>query len=375
MSTNYKKLGDIVELIDERNKSLETSEVLGISIDKEFMPSVANTIGTDLSNYKLIRMNTFACNPMHVGRDERLPVSLYKKDIPAIVSPAYFIFRVNDENKVLPDFLMLIFKRNDFDRNCWFRTDGSVRGGITWNDICEIELPIPDLKEQEKIVNTYNVITKRIRIKQKINENLEKTVQCLFEEIFRGNLQKEEISFTDVIKLSGGGTPSTTEPSFWQGNIPFFTPADINNSVFCLNTEKNLTETGLDNCSSRLYPSNTTFVSCRGTVGKLAISGVPMAMNQSCYALKDKESKYPFFTYSFSKYAIAKLKEKASGAVFSALVTRDFEMEKVFNPKNDDIEDFESKVKSVFDNIKENEQEILILSNLRQIVVSQISKR
>ena len=175
MSTNYKKLGDIVELIDERNKSLETSEVLGISIDKEFMPSVANTIGTDLSNYKLLRMNTFACNPMHVGRDERLPVSLYKKDIPAIVSPAYFMFRVKDENKVIPDFLMLIFKREEFDRNCWFRTDGSVRGGITWDDICEIKLPVPDIKEQQKIVDTYNAITNRIQIKQKINENLEKT--------------------------------------------------------------------------------------------------------------------------------------------------------------------------------------------------------
>lgn len=370
-----KKLGEIIELVDKRNKSLESTEVLGISIDKEFMPSVANTIGTDLSNYKLISKNIFACNPMHVGRDERLPVSLYLRENPALVSPAYFMFKIKNKEEVLPEFLMLLFKRGEFDRNCWFRTDGSVRGGITWDDICEIKLPIPDIKEQQKIVDTYNAITNRIQLKQKINENLEKTAQCLFEEIFRGDLQKEEISFTDVIKLSGGGTPSTTEPSFWQGNIPFFTPADINNSVFCLNTEKNLTEAGLDNCSSRLYPSNTTFVSCRGTVGKLAISGVPMAMNQSCYALKDKESKYPFFTYSFSKYAIAKLKEKASGAVFSALVTRDFEMEKVFNPKNDDIEDFESKVKSVFDNIKENEREILILSNLRQSVVSQISKR
>ena len=172
---NYKKLGEIVKLIDERNKSLESSDVLGISIDKEFMPSVANTIGTDLSNYKVLRMNTFACNPMHVGRDERLPVSLYKKDIPAIVSPAYFMFRINNENEVLSDFLMLLFRRDDFDRNCWFRTDGSVRGGITWNDICEIKLPIPDIKEQQKIVDAYNSITKRIQIKQKINENLEKT--------------------------------------------------------------------------------------------------------------------------------------------------------------------------------------------------------
>ena len=373
MSANYRKLGEIVELIDERNKALESSEVLGISIDKEFMPSVANTIGTDLSNYKLLRMNTFACNPMHVGRDERLPVSLYKKDIPAIVSPAYFMFRVKDENKVLPDFLMLIFKRNDFDRNCWFRTDGSVRGGITWNDICEIELPVPDLKEQEKIVNTYNAITKRIQLKQKINENLEKTAQYLFENVFKHELQKEEISFTDVIDLLGGGTPSTAEKAYWSGNIPFFAPADIDKSVYCFKTEKTLTEEGLDNCSSKLYPKNTTFVTCRGTVGKLALAGTPMAMNQSCYALKDKNGQYPFFTYSFAKFTVSKLKNKASGAVFSALVTKDFEMEKVFNPNLEKMKEYETKSSSIFKNISSNEKEIFILQELKQLVISRIS--
>lgn len=373
MSANYKKLGDIVELIDERNKSLERSEVLGISIDKEFMPSVANTIGTDLSNYKLLRMNTFACNPMHIGRDERLPVSLYKKDIPAIVSPAYFMFRVKDENKVLPDFLMLIFKRDNFDRNCWFRTDGSVCGGITWNDICEIELPVPDLKEQEKIVNTYNAITKRIQLKQKINENLEKTAQCLFENVFKHELQKEEISFTDVIDLLGGGTPSTAEKAYWSGNIPFFAPADIEKSIFCFSTEKNLTEEGLNNCSSKLYPKNTTFVTCRGTVGKLALAGTPMAMNQSCYALKDKNGQYPFFTYSFAKFTVSKLKNKASGAVFSALVTKDFEMEKVFNPNLEKMKEYETKSSSIFENISSNEKEITKLQELKQLVISRIS--
>ena len=373
MSANYRRLGEIVELIDERNKALESSEVLGISIDKEFMPSVANTIGTDLSNYKLLRMNTFACNPMHVGRDERLPVSLYKKDIPAIVSPAYFMFRVKDENKVLPDFLMLIFKRNDFDRNCWFRTDGSVRGGITWNDICEIELPVPDLKEQEKIVNTYKAITKRIQLKQKINENLEKTAQYLFENVFKHELQKEEISFTDVIDLLGGGTPSTAEKAYWSGNIPFFAPADIDKYVYCFKTEKTLTEEGLDNCSSKLYPKNTTFVTCRGTVGKLALAGTPMAMNQSCYALKDKNGQYPFFTYSFAKFTVSKLKNKASGAVFSALVTKDFEMEKVFNPNLEKMKEYETKSSSIFKNISSNEKEIFILQELKQLVISRIS--
>lgn len=142
-----KRLGEIIELFDKRNKSLESTEVLGISIDKEFMPSVANTIGTDLSNYKLISKNLFACNPMHVGRDERLPVSLYLKEKPALVSPAYFMFRIKNVKEVLPEFLMLLFRRKEFDRNCWFRTDGNVRGGITWNDICDIKLPVPDIKK------------------------------------------------------------------------------------------------------------------------------------------------------------------------------------------------------------------------------------
>ena len=171
------------------------------------MPSVANTIGTDLSNYKVLRMNTFACNPMHVGRDERLPVSLYKKDIPAIVSPAYFMFRINNENEVLSDFLMLLFRRDDFDRNCWFRTDGSVRGGITWNDICEIKLPIPDIKEQQKIVDSYNSITKRIQIKQKINENLEKTAQSIYKKMFVEDADEnwKTIKLGELAELSAGG--------------------------------------------------------------------------------------------------------------------------------------------------------------------------
>ena len=373
MKAEYRKLGEIIELIDERNKSLVTSEVLGISIDKEFMPSVANTIGTDLSKYKLIKKNTFACNPMHVGRDERLPVALYKGEEPVIVSPAYFMFKVKNKNQVLPDFLMLLFRREDFDRNCWFRTDGSVRGGITWEALCEIELPIPAIEVQQKIVDAYNAITKRIQIKQKINEKLEKTAQCLFENVFKHELQKEEISFTDVIDLLGGGTPSTAEKAYWSGNIPFFAPADIEKSIFCFSTEKNLTEEGLNNCSSKLYPKNTTFVTCRGTVGKLALVGTPMAMNQSCYALKDKNGQYPFFTYSFAKFTVSKLKNKASGAVFSALVTKDFEMEKVFNPNLEKMKEYETKSSSIFENISSNEKEIAKLQELKQLVISRIS--
>ncbi|HEL1316401.1 TPA: restriction endonuclease subunit S [Streptococcus equi subsp. zooepidemicus] len=172
MKSNYDVLGNHIQLVDRRNNELITDKVLGINIDKFFMPSVANVIGTDLSKYKLIVKDTFACNPMHVGRDERLPVALYTEDDPAIVSPAYFMFEIKEDSELLPAYLMMWLRRPEFDRNCWFRTDGSVRGGITWDDICRLEVPVPSKSEQEAVIASYKAITDRIALKQKINDNL-----------------------------------------------------------------------------------------------------------------------------------------------------------------------------------------------------------
>ena len=169
---NNEPLAKHVRLVDTRNAESITDLVLGINIDKYFMPSVANVIGTDLSKYKLLKKGLFACNPMHVGRDERLPVALYNDDETAIVSPAYFMFEIVDEKVLNPEYLMMWFRRPEFDRVCWFKTDGSVRGGITWDDICRLEVPVIPIEEQLHIVKNYNIISERIRLKQKINDNL-----------------------------------------------------------------------------------------------------------------------------------------------------------------------------------------------------------
>ena len=176
MKSNYEPLGKHIQLVDYRNSEEVTSTVLGISIDKEFMPSVANVIGTDLSRYKLISKGLFACNPMHVGRDERLPIALYEKDSPAIVSPAYFMFEIIDRDVLNEEYLMMWFRRPEFDRECWFMTDGSVRGGITWDDLCRIKLPVPSYARQCEIVESYRAITDRIALKRAENDNL--TEQC-----------------------------------------------------------------------------------------------------------------------------------------------------------------------------------------------------
>lgn len=172
MKSTYDVLGNHIRLVDKRNRDMVTEQVVGINIDKFFMPSVANVIGTDLSKYKLITKGLFACNPMHVGRDERLPVALYNDDNPALVSPAYFMFEIIDNSVLDNEFLMMWFRRKEFDRICWLKTDGSVRGGISWEDICRIEFPLLPIQEQRRIVKAYKTITDRIELKRQINDNL-----------------------------------------------------------------------------------------------------------------------------------------------------------------------------------------------------------
>lgn len=214
MKSNYDILGNHIRLIDTRNRESITDRVLGINIDKFFMPSVANVIGTDLSKYKLITKGKFACNPMHVGRDERLPVALYDEEKPAIVSPAYFMFEVIDNSILKEDYLMMWFRRPEFDRICWLHTDGSVRGGITWDDICRLELPIPPIENQLEIVNSYKAITERIALKQKINDNLDDTAQTLYQKYFESNSDKsswKQGTVGDVLQLQRGHDLPRTE--------------------------------------------------------------------------------------------------------------------------------------------------------------------
>ena len=375
MKSNYKALSELIEKVDERNADGAITELIGVSIDKCFIKSVANTNGTDLSKYKIIRKNEFAVSLMQVSRDSKIPIARLEDYDVAIMSPAYPIFRVKDTSVVLPEYLEMWFKRPEFDREAAFIAVGGVRGSMPWEEFAKMKLPVPPMDKQKNIVKAYKTITDRIALKQKINDNLINTTDTIFFKVFLENKPTATISFTDIVQLMGGGTPKTDEDSFWNGNILFFTPKDISRSPFCISTEKHLTNEGLNNCSSRLYPPYTTFVTCRGTVGNLALAGVPMAMNQSCYALKGKNDFPALFVFSFTRYVIATMKKKASGAVFSALVTRDFEMEKVFEPNFEDAILFEKRVEPLFAQILANTNEIQQLLDLQNALLTQLSSR
>ncbi|SEH39239.1 restriction endonuclease subunit S [Epilithonimonas hominis] len=181
---NYRKIGDLIQLVDQRNKDLAISHLVGLTINKKFIPSVANTIGTDMANYKLIRKNQFACSTMQVRRDKKMPIALLKELDIAIISQAYPVFEVIDENVILPDYLMLWFSRSEFDREACFHAVGGVRGSLEWEDFCGMQLPVPSIEEQRQIVAQYQSIANKIKVNGQICEKLEATAQALYKHWF-----------------------------------------------------------------------------------------------------------------------------------------------------------------------------------------------
>ena len=190
---DYKRLGDYIREVNLRNRELRVTKPMGINIDKHFMPSVANIIGTDLSAYKLVCKNHFACNLMHVGRDEKIPMAMQNDANPIIVSPAYFVFEITKTEDLLPEYLMMWFRRAEFDRNTWFYTDADVRGGLDKKALMDMRLPIPTLARQREIVSEYETLTHRIRLNEQMIAKLEETAQALYRKMFVDGIDKENL--------------------------------------------------------------------------------------------------------------------------------------------------------------------------------------
>jgi len=183
MKSNYKPIGDFIQLVDNRNSELKNLPLIGVTVNKKFIPSVANTIGTNMKNYKLIRKNQFACSLMQVRRDGKIPVALMKED-EAIISQAYPVFEIVDTSKLLPQYLMMWMSRSEFDREACFYAVGGVRGSLEWEDFCVMELPVPSIEKQKEIVKEYHNITDRIKLNEQLNQKLEETAQAIYKEWF-----------------------------------------------------------------------------------------------------------------------------------------------------------------------------------------------
>ena len=391
MKSNYDILGNHIRLIDTRNRESITDRVLGINIDKFFMPSVANVIGTDLSKYKLITKGKFACNPMHVGRDERLPVALYDEEESAIVSPAYFMFEVIDNSILNEDYLMMWFRRPEFDRICWLHTDGSVRGGITWDDICRLELPIPPIESQLEIVNSYKAITERIALKQKINDNLVAIgTASIQKNVGRGALinlteaEMDRLTFPKDFKVENvsefcietksGSTPSRTTKEYWKnGTISWVKSGEVHNNI-TLQTEEYITPLGLTESSTKLLPKDTVLMAMYGvTAGEVGYLAIEATTNQAiCGMICHSKAKaaYLYFSLIQSQAAISRL---SNGGAQDNLSKNFIDNIKIVVPPSKFIEKL--NLAAIVEQMTLNTKEIILLEELQATVLAQLSSR
>ena len=250
----------------------------------------------------------------------------------------------------------------------WSEGTGTTVSNLRIPHLEQIQIPYLPLEQQAKISSVLRALEEKIENNRRLNDNLQQQAAALFSSLY--DRTNTEVRFTDLIQILGGGTPKTGENTYWNGNIAFFTPKDVG-TPYTLSTEKTITEEGLSHCNSRLYPVNTVFVTARGTVGKVGMSGVPMAMNQSCYALVGKET-HQLLVYFYTLKTVDRLKHKASGAVFDAITTRDFESEQIMKLSDDDAKAFLCIAEPMFQKVLNNCIENLRLSTLRDSLLPKL---
>lgn len=276
--------------------------------------------------------------------------------------------RVRPTSEIDSEYLYYYFcleETKQFVRNI---AVGATMPSINTKLLGEVVVTFPELEQQKRIAGILSALDSKIEVNQKINDNLQQQAAALFSSLYSRSNTK--VRYTDLIQILGGGTPKTGETAYWNGNIAFFTPKDVG-TPYTFITEKTITEEGLLHCNSRLYPTNTVFVTARGTVGKVGLSGVPMAMNQSCYALVGKET-HQLLVYFYTLKAVDRLKHKASGAVFDAITTRDFESEQIMKLSDDDAKAFLCVAEPMFQEILNNSIENLRLSTLRDFLLPKL---
>lgn len=190
---NYRRLGDYIREVDVRNRDLKVKGLLGVSVSKEFIPSIANTIGTDMSSYKVVKFRQFVYIEDTSRRGDKIAIALLQDFKEAIVSSIYTVFEVKNQDELLPEYLMMWFRRPEFDRYARFKSHGSAREIFSWEEMCDVFLPIPSIEQQRKIVAEYETISRRIRLNKQIITRLEETAQTLYRKMFVDEIDKENL--------------------------------------------------------------------------------------------------------------------------------------------------------------------------------------
>lgn len=388
---SYKRLGDYIRKVDKKNTDLKVLNLQGLSMTKEFRKSTSNIVGTDLSKYKIVKQGQFCCDFMSVIRVHKLPVVLNDLGEDVIISPAYIVFEVIDKNKLLPEYLMMWFRRAEFDRYADFRCDSSIRGGFQWEELCEVGLPVPPIEKQREIVAQYQAVADKIKVNEQICEKLEATAQALYKHwfvdfefpdengqpyqssggkmVYNEELGKEIPEgwkvgkLKEISKITMGQSPKGESYNENEEGAPLINGPVEFGDYFTLKS-KWTTE-------PKKYCNKGELILCvRGsTVGRHVIADDKYAIGRGVCSIR---AKYQFFTEMLIKANLPEILKDVTGSTFPNLDRKTLEEFEFLKVNDEQIKEFDKIVKPIFEKIRLKAEETQKLIQLKSLLLSRL---
>lgn len=359
----YKRLGDFIQLVDVRNRDLAVMNLLGVSVDKSMFPSIANTIGTDFHTYKVIQPDQFVYISDTSRRGDKIAISLMKGCAPAIVSSAYTTFEVKDKSIVIPDYLMMWFRRPEFDRYARFMSNGSAREIFSWDDMCDVYLPVPDIKEQRRIVYEYQAIETRISTNERLISKQEELAQTIYKKQFVDSIDSENLpsgwhlgSLSELADFKYGKLPDKHEESNLYP-YPIFSGYAI---------------TGYTD--ELMFEDKVVVIIARGDAGtgRICISPKKCFLTNLAIAIIAKDSLYTNYLYyhllNSDTYSLR------SGSAQAQITINSLEPYRILIPAKDDVIHFKNHVEPILSYIDELKKEEGVLRKLQDVLLSRMTK-
>lgn len=371
----YRPLGDFIRPVDIRNKDLSVTKLLGLSIEKCFIPSIANTIGTDMSSYKIVKQNQFAYGPVTSRNGDKITIALYDGTDNAIISQAYSVFEITNTDELNPKYLFMWFSRPEFDRYARYKSHGSAREIFDWQTMCETMIPVPSIDEQRRIVSEYETVQRRIDNNRQLINKLEETAQTLYKKMFVEGIDKENLpegwrmgKLGEVCSVKSGYAFSSDN---WQNKgIPVVRIGDIYDNT--IGTEKCTCVSNNNLPQNKIYKANkgNIVIAMTGaTIGKIAI--IPsndIWINQRVGLFNNTIEQLPYLYLTLQQEVVQnEILNKGGGSAQANISNFEIENLIIIIPNNKDLEAFNKKCLIIIQNImncKEENKKILTLQKL-----------
>jgi len=354
MKSNYKKLGQFIRQVDVRNTEGKEDNLLGVSVQKMFIPSIANTVGTDFTKYKVVKRGQFTYIPDTSRRGDKIGIALLSDYDEGLVSNVYTVFEIVDNHELIPEFLMLWFSRPEFDRYARFKSHGSVREIFDWDEMCNVELPVPSFDEQKRIVDEYKAITGRIELKQKINDNLDATAHALYKEFFvtSANDKWNKGTLRELLTVKYG----KDHKHLADGTVPLYGSGGIMRYV-----EKSL------------YDKASVLIPRKGTLSNVMYVDEPFwSVDTMFYTEIAKPYAAKFIYYFVKSKDLAGMDTGSAVPSMSSEIIHSMQLD---IPDDETLIAFDNHVQPIYDQIKINNQECATLKNMQGIILATISGR